>query len=174
MANCHRIDCLDITEKQKGYGEQPIITQTSSLHTAKEDRGRYSEYAMFIRRKIDKEGDAISTEVEIRSPIIRKALQGILATYAFLNLAAVPIVLPKPYAALFHYREEIRSFATAPERSDEEKRRLKVLTDFLIKNIGIAERNYQQMNLKGMITFDLLWTLFRAEDDIVWQTDYPQ
>lgn len=167
-----RIELVDITEKQKGYGEQPVTTLTSSFHTAKEDRGRYSEFAMLIRRKIDKEGDAVSTDVEIRSPIIRKAMQGILATYAFLNLAAVPIVIAKPYAALFHYRQEIRTYATAPERSVEERRHMKVLADFLTKNIGPAERLHQQMNLKGMITFDLLWTLFRAEDDIVCRTDY--
>jgi hypothetical protein len=167
-----RIECVDITERQKKYGEQPVVTLTSSFHTSKEDRGRYTDFAMLIRRKIDNEGDAISTEVEIRSPIIRKALQGILATYAFLNLASVPIVIVKPYSALFHYREEIRAYATAPERTPEEKRHMMILIEFLAKNIGKAEELYQQMNLKGMIRFDLLWTLFRAEDDIVSQTDY--
>jgi hypothetical protein len=167
-----RIELIDITEKEKKYGEQPVITITSPFHTAKEDRGRYSDFAMLIRRKIDKEGDSVSTEVEIRSPIIRKALQGILATYAFLNLAATPIVIAKPYSALFHHREDIRNYAISPERSPEEKRHLAVLTDFLAKYIGPAEKMYQQMNLKGMIRFDLLWTLFRAEDDVISQAEH--
>ena len=167
-----RIELVDITEKHKGYGEHPVTTLTSSFHTAKEDRGRYADFAMLIRRKVNKDGDAVSTDVEIRSPIIRKALQGILATYAFLNLAAVPIVITKPYAALFHYRDEIRAYASAPERTSEETHHLNVLTEFLYKNIGLAEKQYTQMNIKGMITFDLLWTLFRAEDDVVSQNDY--
>ena len=167
-----RIELVDITEKQKPYGEQPIISLTDSFHSSREDRGRYTEFAILIRRKIDKDGNAVSTEVEIRSPIIRRALQGILATYAFLNLAAVPIVIAKPYGALFHYRKEIREYTSAPERTSEETRHLRLLTDFLDKNIGASEKLYQQLNLNGVITFDLLWTLFRAEDDIVCQTDY--
>src|SRR5271163_3954875 len=73
-----RIELVDITEKEKGYGEQSLITLTSSFHQAKEDRGKYHEYALLLRHKINKDGDAVSTELEIRSQLIRRVLQTIL------------------------------------------------------------------------------------------------
>lgn len=167
-----RIEYEDITEKEKGYGEQSLITLTSSFHRAKEDRGKYHEYALLIRHKIDKEGEPISTELEVRSPIIRQALQENLASYAYLNLDAVPIIIPKPYVALFHYRKELREYTKSPDRSEEQKRHLDVLIDMMSKYIGPTEKVYEQMIPKGMVEFDLLWTLFRAEDDIVLQNDH--
>ena len=170
---CTRIEFVDITEKERPGGEHPIVTLTSSINRAKEDNGRYSEYALRLIRKVDKDGDATSTELEIRSPILRQILRTILASYSFLNLAADPIVIKKPYDALFHFRHEIREYYEAPERTDEEKQHLKVLLDPFIKlHISPTEKIYQEDIPKGRIRFSLLWTLFRAEDDVIYQTEY--
>jgi hypothetical protein len=123
---------------------------------------------------VDKEGDQISTALEVQSPIIRHALHQILASYSYLNLVARPIVIKQPYDALFHYRKELREHAAAPERTLEEKLHMEVLITFMKRNLGPTEELYEQTIPKGLITFDLLWTLFRAEDTVILQKDYYQ
>jgi hypothetical protein len=168
------IELVDITEKDKGYGDQPSVYLTSKLHQAKENRGKYDGFALLLRRKVDKEGDAISTALEVQSPIIRHALQVVLSSNAYLNLAASPIIIKKPYDALFHYRKELREYASAAVRTKEEKEHLSVLIEFMKLNLDAIERLYEQMVPKGMVTFDLLWTLFRSEDDLLLQTENYQ
>jgi hypothetical protein len=169
-----QIELVDITEKSKGHGDQPQIYLTSSLYQAKENRGTYDEFALLLRRKVDKEGDAVSTTLEVQSPVIRHALKEILASYSRLNLAARPIEIEKPYTALFHYRNELRQYVDSNDRTVEEKLHMDVLMKFMDLNIGPTEEMYEQMIPNGRITFDLLWTLFRPEDDIILQKDYFQ
>jgi hypothetical protein len=171
--NVTRADLEDITEKQRPEGEQPTTTITSVFNRAREDSERFNDHALLVIRKVDKNGDTFDTELAVRSSIIQNALRFILKSYAYLNLAANPIVLKKPYDALFHYRNEIFEYAEAPERTDEEKRWLKVLTEkffplYMTKVVKAWEEDIQ----KGRVPFNLLWTLFRAEDDIIIQTDY--
>ncbi len=165
------IELIDITEKSRGYGDQPMLILTSSYLQAKDNLGKYDEYALILRRKVDKEGDETSTTLEVRSKVIRDALKSLLSSYGYLNLEACPIEIKKPYDALFHYRHEIREYAKAPERNTDDKRHLQILTKFMDTNLLATERLYTQMVPKGMIDFDHLWTLFRAEDIVVMQTD---
>lgn len=168
-----RIELIELTEKERPGGEQPIVTITNSFNRAKEDNGRYGEYALRLRRKHDKDGATTGTQLEVRSPIIRTALNTILDSYAFLNLLADPIIIKKPYDGIFHYRKEIAEYTDAPERTTEEREHMKVLTEtFFPLYINPIEKIYQEEIPKGRVRFDLLWTLFRAEDDIIVHTEY--
>ena len=166
-----RVELVDITEKSKGYGDQSQVYLTDSLHQAKENQGTYDEYALLLRRKVDKDGDAISTALEIQSPVIRHALKQVLASYSYLNLEARPITIKQPYDALFHYRKELRQYAESDDRSVEEKLHMSVLSKFMELNLRDTEALYDQLIPNGKITFSLLWTLFRAEDDILLQRE---
>lgn len=115
-------DLEDITEKQRLGGEQPITTITSAFNRVREDSGRFNNHALLVTRKVNKNRDTIDIELAVQSSVIQNTLRLILRSYAYLNLAADPIVLKKPYDALFHYRNEIFGYAEAPERTDEEKR----------------------------------------------------
>ncbi len=167
-----RIELMDITEKDRPYGDRPLIIPTSSFNQAKDIDAKYREFALLLRRKINKDGDRVSTELEIWSPLVRAALREILTDCSYLNLAACPIVIPKPYHALFHYRKEIRAFAESPERTQEEKKHLGVLVNFMQTNLSRIEREFDQYQPNGQITFGLLWTLFRPETTVVLQTDH--
>ena len=169
------IDLIEITEKQRPGGEQPIVTVTDAFSRAREDTGRFSEYAVCLIQKLDKDGVKISTELAIRSPIIQRALRSILSGYAFLNLVADPIVIVKPYDALFHYREEIREYTKSANRTDEERRHMEVLVDrFFRLYLQPIEKIYMEEVPKGKISFDMLWTLYKAEDNVLVQDQHFQ
>jgi hypothetical protein len=167
-----RIELMDITEKDRPYGDRPLIIPTSSFNQAKDIDAKYREYALLLRRKINKDGDRLSTALEIWSPLVRAALREILADCSYLNLAACPIVIPQPYHALFHYRRELRAFAEGLVRTEEEKKHIAVLINFMQTNLSRIEREFDQYQPNGQITFGLLWTLFRPETTIVLQTDH--
>ena len=168
-----RIETVNLTERQRQSGS-PHITVTGKHSQAKVDRGPYADRAMVLRRRVDKRGDEIDTLLEVQSPIIRRALQEVLEAYEYINLQAVPIKIFKPYEALFHCRDGLRRYAIAPQRTEEEKAHLQLLVDFIKDNLGTAEEEWEQMVPKHMITFDLLWILFRAGDDVIVRNDYFQ
>lgn len=169
-SNNIRVEYMDITEKERSYGDRPIILPTSAFNQAKDVDKKYTDYALLLRRKVDKDGNRLGTALEIWSPIIRKALKENLAECSYLNLIACPIVIKQPYHVLFHYRSEIRLFATDPERTVEEKKHLELLTTFMDNNLFRFEREYDQCVPNRLTTFQLLWTLFRPETIVVLHT----
>jgi hypothetical protein len=167
-----RADLIDLTERQKVGGE-PTITQTGPWKRPRTDVGRYSEYALRVLRKLNKDGDPIRTELIISSPHIQKALRDIMSTYAFYNLEADPIVICKPYAPLFHYRKELKIYADDDKRSNEERVHMHALMEqFYGPYLGETERIFAEEIPKGRVRFEYLWTLFRAEDDILHHTEH--
>lgn len=168
-----RIETLNVTERQRQSGP-PQTTVNGGHNQARVDRGPFADRAMVLRRRVDKRGDEIDTILEVQSPIIRRALQEVLEEYEYINLLAVPIKISKPYEALFHCRDGLRRYAVAPQRSEEEKAHLQLLVDFIKQNLGPVEQEWEQMVPKHMITFDLLWVLFRAGDDVIVRNDYFQ
>jgi hypothetical protein len=165
-------DLIDLTERERVGGE-PIITQTSHLKRPRVDGGRFPEYGLQIVRRLDKEGQTIRTELVIYSPHICKALREILSAYAFYNLAADPIVIAKPYAPLFHYRKEVKSYAESSERSHEEREHLYALLDkFYEPYLRETQLIFDEEIPKGRVRFAYLWTLFRAEDEVLHHTEH--
>jgi hypothetical protein len=92
---------MDITEKDRPYGDRPIILPTSAFNQVKDVDKKYTDFALLLRRKVDKDGDRIGTALEIWSPILRKILKETLAECSYLNLIACPIIIKQLYHALF-------------------------------------------------------------------------
>jgi len=168
-----KADLVDITERQEGYG-RTVVTKTSEANTARQKDKKYSHYALVLRRKVDRKGEARSTQLEIRSKVIRAAFQDILASCSSLNLVVSPIVIRDPFEPLFQYRNEIRDYAASPERDEAQKSHFKELIQFIEDNLGKVEAEFNQYSPSGLVTFELLWTLFRPETLVVFQTDYFQ
>ena len=168
------VELVDITEKDRGFGDQPLVLHTQSYYKAKDSLGKYDDYALVLRRKRNKDDEETSTTLEVRSPVIREALKCVLARYSYLNLEGCPIEIKKPYGPLFHYRRELREYAMSAEHGLEQKKHLDILIKFMDDNLSVTERRYTQLVPNGMIDYDNLWTIYRAEDIIVHQNDHFQ
>jgi hypothetical protein len=166
-----KIELADITER-KTWGDRSIITRTGELHKAKQENERYREYALVLRRVVDREGNPKSTCLEARSKIIRDGLKKVLRDYSSVNMESIPIVIPKPYAPLFHYRKELRDYASDESRREEDKSHIQVLIQFMDKNLQEIERAYDRLLPSEMISYDILWTIFRPEDIIIARRDH--
>jgi hypothetical protein len=97
-----KVELVDITEKER-WGDRSVISLTSSRHQAKAEVERFSEYALVLRRYVDRDGDRVRISLEVRSSIIRVCLKENLQDYPYLNIHSTPIVIYAPYPPLFHY-----------------------------------------------------------------------
>lgn len=164
---------IDITERQRKYGD-PIITPTILVAKGRERDKPFAKYALLLRRKINDKGESVSNKLEIRSRVLQEALQKLLASCSYLNLVTTPIVIKEPYEALFQFRHEIREYAASPERTAVEAMHLKELVHFINVHLQKLEKEYNKYAPSGLTTFSLLWTHFRPETLVMYQTDHFQ
>jgi len=169
--NTVNITIMDITERERPYGDRPQISRTSVFNQAKGIDKKYTQYALLLRRMVNQKGKGVGTALEIWSPVIRKVLRELLAECTYLNLVACPIVISQPYHALFHYREEIRGYAEKANLDAEARSHLSVLVNFMNTNLLKTEREYNRHIIHGLTNFSLLWTIFRPETIVVLETD---
>jgi hypothetical protein len=166
-----KVETIDVTQREDGYGDRPVTTVTASIHQAKSAKEKYDEYAMILRRRVNKDREEFSTALEIRSAIIRQGVRTVIGDYPYLNLMGCPITIYKPYVALFHYRQEIYNYSNSASLSKKEKQYMEVLTTFMKLNLGQTEKMYDRLVPNGLISFSYLWTLFRPGDIVVRHID---
>jgi hypothetical protein len=165
-----RVELVDIREKEQ-WGDTPLITLTPNQHQAK-FTAKYEDYILVLRRKIGTTGLKLSTDLEVRSPHILRAFRTVMGDYPSMNFDSTLVAIPKPYAPLFHYRKELRSYATDSSRTVVEKEHLDVLIKFMEKNLSQTERDFGHAEPYQMVSYPLLWTLFRPEEVIIAQGDH--
>lgn len=170
--NGMRLELIDLTARYRIGAQAPTVTQTGHRDRPRVVLHQYSEYALRIIREIMPNRIDGKTTLEVSSPIIQGVLRRVMSSYAFLNLAADPIVIKKPYAPLFHYREELKKVAS--ESTNElERIHMKVFMDsFYQPYLGEVEKFYRDEIPNGRVRFEYLWTLFRAEDDVIVHTNH--
>lgn len=156
----------DVTETQDIYGDIESTRRTAERMKYKVEKDRYNDMAILIRRRIGSERQALWIQVEIQSPYIQEAVTKVCGHSDFLNTKVSPIVIRKPYLVLFHYRVELREYAIHPDRTDQEKRYLKVLIDFMAKAFTRDEAEYNRLVPKGQVSFPIVWTLFKPEEEV--------
>jgi hypothetical protein len=85
-----------------------------------------------------------------------------------LNLQADPIVIEKPYAPLFHCHKALLKYAESPDRTEDEKKHLDLLTkEFYDSYLQKSVQQYEAGIENGKVRFSHLWMLFEAGDDIL-------
>ncbi|KAM0276484.1 hypothetical protein ACHAQH_006711 [Verticillium albo-atrum] len=137
---------------------------------------QYDAFVLQIRRVFDFEGKYKSTTVDVKSKLLRECLQDVVG-----NIKGVSLVDNTPRLdpnLLFLYLDDLREYGKKLKRADtvgttkrarqkdqrrnEEKRRhLKVLLAYLDKDYAQVKKSLYPMLENGLITFDLLWALWK-------------
>lgn len=167
-----KVELVDIIETEGRWGGRSIITLTADIHKARAEKERYQEYALILRRLRDPDGKPQSTRLEIRSALIRAAMQKVLGDYSTINMESNPIVIEKPYAPLFHYRKELRDYAAHKDRTKEEKAHMDTLIQFMKIYLQNVERASERLLPSELTSHNILWTLFRPEDVVIARRDH--
>ncbi|KAB5523822.1 cation channel-like protein [Coniochaeta sp. 2T2.1] len=139
-----------------------------------------------VRRVFDYNGRYKATLVDIKSEPLRECLQAIMGNVRGINLVeGIPKIDPN---TLFLYLEELRTFRRGlkeqkPSGGSKRQRKkervhlkskqqhLKVLVRYLDTDYADVKKSLYPMLENGLITFDLLWALFKP-DTLAYTTTY--
>lgn len=149
---------------------------------------KYDGFCFHVRRTFDWEGKYKATVVDIKSKILRECLQDVIG-----NIKGVSLVDETPKLdpnVLFLYLEDLRKWtrqlkkrAAKPPGSDKQERKkeakrleekrqqLKVLVKYIDKDYEHIKKSLYPMLEHGLITFDLLWALWKP-NTLAYTTTY--
>ncbi|KAJ4387088.1 hypothetical protein N0V93_007675 [Gnomoniopsis smithogilvyi] len=149
---------------------------------------KYDGFCFHVRRTFDWEGKYKATMVDIKSKPLRESLQDVIG-----NIKGVSLVDETPKLdpnILFLYLEDLRKHVRSlkkeiarPAGSNKEDRRreakrlaekrqhLKVLVRYLDKDYNDVKTSLDPMLEHGLITFDLLWALWKP-NTLAYTTTY--
>ncbi|KAH7163542.1 hypothetical protein B0J13DRAFT_38711 [Dactylonectria estremocensis] len=137
---------------------------------------QYNDFIFHVRRTFDWEGKYRATLVDIKSKLLRECLQDVMGDVTGVSLVdETPKVDPH---LLFLYLEDFRDHRKflkrakpAGENKQERKRnqkrlgdkrkQLKVLLKYLDQDYAATKQSLYPMLKNGLITFDLLWALWK-------------
>lgn len=139
---------------------------------------KYDGFCFHVRRTFDWEGKYKATVVDVKSKALRECLQDVIG-----NIKGVSLVDETPKIdpnVLFLYLEDLRKHAKhlkkqmkSPLATDKQERKkeakwleekrlhLKVLVKYIDKDYEHIKKSLYPMLEHGLITFDLLWALWK-------------
>ena len=170
-----KVEFTDVTERTNKFGIVNSTSRTAARLQAqlKTKRDKFQGYALLHRRRVDHEGFQMSAQLEVNSPFMQTALQEICGdTYYDMDTKSTPIVIRQPYKPLFHYRKQIREYASSKDRDEREKNHMQLLIDFMDRNFADMEEEYDGLLKAKCISGDLIWTLFRPREVVIAQRDH--
>jgi len=147
---------------------------------------QYDEFIFHVRRTFDWEGKYKATIVDIKSKLLRECLQDVIGDIKGISLVDdTPKVDPN---MLFLYLEDLRKHlkelkkikvtkGDKHDRKKEQKRieskrqHLKVLVKYIDKDYADTKNSLYPMLDNGLITFDLLWALWKP-NTLAYTTTY--
>ncbi|KAH7035766.1 P-loop containing nucleoside triphosphate hydrolase protein [Microdochium trichocladiopsis] len=158
-----------------------VWSKTTSRHELHETPkactdNAYEGYLFHVRRSIDSSGKHRSTVVDIQCELIQECLRQVMGKSEESGIEEENMVIDPDI--LFLYLEDIRSLRrklkdivpsgksrkmlqAAQDLIDKKRRNLKVLVKYLEADYKQILNKLKPLLQNGLITFDLLWTLWR-------------
>ena len=136
------------------------------------DADEWDQYIFTVRRKFDWEHKYQDTQVDIRSKPLREALKHVMSDVKGVSLVQdTPHIDPNMLFLYLEesraYREELKELIKTAKKKRERKsaatkaKHLKVLVKYLDKDYAETKKTLYPLLENKMITFDLLWALFK-------------
>ncbi|RDL39869.1 Uncharacterized protein BP5553_04209 [Venustampulla echinocandica] len=148
------------------------------------ESSEYDQYLFNVRRTFDWEGKYKNTVVDIKSKLIKEALNEVMDGVKGVSLVEeTPTVDPN---LLFLYLEDLRASykalknkkvtvkkgkKKAKKHNATKRAHLKVLVKYLDRDYASTKKTLYPMLESGLITFDLLWALYKP-NTLAYTTTY--
>ena len=144
--------------------------------SAEEDESEFSEYAFLVRRTFNWENQYQDTLVDIKSKLLRTALQEVMKGCKSVSLEAKePSIDPN---LLFLYLDELRAYykttlkakmkaerkSKAIKKLGQQRAQVKALVGYIDDDYADTKKTLYPLLKAGNITFDLMWALFKPND----------
>ena len=141
-----------------------------------DDNSEFAEYAFLVRRTFDWENKYKATVIDVKSKVLRAALQEVMKGCKSVSLEAEePSIEPN---ILFLYLEQLRTYykktlqakiltkkkRRATKKLKQQRKLLKTLVAYIDVDYESTKKTLYPLLKAGNITFDLLWALFSPND----------
>jgi hypothetical protein len=148
---------------------------TQKLNRPENAIDRDHDSALVLIRYYNSKKDLEYTDLEIKSPYVKAALQNVVVDYPGLNLHTNKLVIRHPPKCLFHYREELQEYAKQLQE-DTARQHLSFCLRYVrsaLKSeiIGYCNLMESQLIPPGL-EFENLWMAFKPGDFIYVRTPY--
>ncbi|PTB62054.1 hypothetical protein BBK36DRAFT_61797, partial [Trichoderma citrinoviride] len=133
----------------------------------------YNEYTIVLRRVWvqQKHGSfPIRHELEIQSETLCAALRKMIVNcYQNIDLQSFPMKIMSPFCELFFYRHEIEALANDKTQTEDLRREMKLLHDFIRDNGHLSSivKDYEKNIKEGRVMGDILWTIYPPNSLVV-------
>lgn len=115
--------------------------------------------------------------IKITSPAVCEALRCVVDYFPAVDLSRATIRIEAPYAILVFYEEALTEYRERLENSSHDTqspacgnrfaaKHIKILQDFVHKQVGAAVDAERELHAKGLCTFDMLWLLYKPGTDV--------
>ena len=131
----------------------------------------WDQYIFTVRRRFDWEHKYLATVVDIKSEPLKECLQHVMTSVKGISLVEdTPHLDPN---MLFLYLEEMRQYAKTIDEDCAGKKHkdakdlltkakhLRIMVKYLDKDFAETKKNLYPLLENGMISFDLLWALYK-------------
>ncbi|KUJ16761.1 P-loop containing nucleoside triphosphate hydrolase protein [Mollisia scopiformis] len=140
--------------------------EITEKNSRSKDDDPYIKFALVSRQSFDENHTHTGTTLEINSPQLLKALKDVITYYPGEALEfRAKFTIEAPYMMLVHYREDIRAYGEA-SGDTETKAHVKLLMNYLDDEAGPKGVETKEMINTGVITFPLLWMIYKPGDII--------
>jgi hypothetical protein len=141
----------------------------------------WDQYIFTVRRRFDWEHKYLATIVDIKSEPLKQCLQHVMS-----GVKGISLVEDTPHLdpnMLFLYLEEMRKHGDELEKEIDTKKgkeakaiktkvkHLRVMVKYLDKDYAETKKNLYPLLENGMITFDLMWALYKP-NSIAYSSTY--
>ena len=137
-----------------------MFIQKSAASQGRDSDSPFKEFAIVSRQLINAKGEEGGTKLDIQCQHMQKAIRLIFRKHPLEDIIADPIVFRKPYYYLFHCRQGILDMVAKESNTEEQKRSLQFLTEFMSENLRTLQKAQESLVDKGLIDFKHLPIIF--------------
>ncbi|KAK3633665.1 hypothetical protein LTR56_015731 [Elasticomyces elasticus] len=122
----------------------------------------WSKFALCLVRHMDGSNKHVqSVCLQINSKHLKDILKNTIGSFPGISFHTKDITIPRPYHALFHYRNELEKVGEDLEENSEAATHLDLLLDWINEEFKDTIDEFENLSEQGMMTYSSLWTVFR-------------
>jgi hypothetical protein len=156
---------IHMYERRYNSRGEAILLQSGSRSKFSRATESSIEAALVLTRYYSIQKQLEGTQLEIKSPYIRVALKAVIQSYPGINInSSGPILIPGDPMCLFHYRDELHTYASKI-RDKKAKEHIVFLLQYMTKILDREIMSYEELmqneDVPPGLEFRNLWMAFK-------------
>ncbi|KAH8880552.1 AAA family ATPase [Thozetella sp. PMI_491] len=101
------------------------------------------------------------TTLQINSQALKDLLADIIGYYPGQSFHTEDISIDFPAHCLYHYRPELKAALEQGDLTEDQRAHLPILLDFIDEHFADEIKEQENLQVKGLVTYNHLWTIFK-------------